>query len=129
MTLVLKIDLDMVKMYDHTKNEVSTSGYSKVIAQTGREYENINLLHTTKPFHVLFGTEDKVRYLKYKHSKLPEPCVFRTFYVLTCLLRFSFYNNIDSSQVPEKVKNTRRRISFQFSLFVCFCIVLCVVNS
>ena len=34
MTLVLKPDLDMVKMSHHTKNEVSVSRYSKVIACT-----------------------------------------------------------------------------------------------
>ena len=34
MTLILKIDLDIVKMYHHTKNEVSMSTPSKVIAQT-----------------------------------------------------------------------------------------------
>ena len=32
MILVLKLDLDMVKMYLHTKNEVSTYSSSKVIA-------------------------------------------------------------------------------------------------
>ena len=31
MTLAVKFDLDMVKMYHHTKNEVSVSRYSKVI--------------------------------------------------------------------------------------------------
>ena len=46
MTLILKFDLDMVKMYHHTKNEVSTSRHSKVIAQTDRQYENINFPHT-----------------------------------------------------------------------------------
>ena len=34
MTLILKIDLDIVKKYHHTKNEVSKSTGSKVIAQT-----------------------------------------------------------------------------------------------
>ena len=34
MALVLKLDLDMVKMYHHTKTEVSMSRHSKVIAQT-----------------------------------------------------------------------------------------------
>ena len=34
MTLILKVDLDMVKMYLYTKNEVSMSRGSKVIAQT-----------------------------------------------------------------------------------------------
>ena len=54
MTLVLKIDLDMVKILYHTKNEVSMSKHSKVIAQTDRhtdrqthrQYENITFTHT-----------------------------------------------------------------------------------
>ena len=37
MTLILKLDLDMVKMYFHTKNEVSMSSHSKVIARTDRQ--------------------------------------------------------------------------------------------
>ena len=36
MTLILKLDLDMIKMYLHTKNEVSMSSGSKVIAWTDR---------------------------------------------------------------------------------------------
>ena len=35
-TLVLKLDLCMVKMYYHTKNKVSMSRHSKVIAQTDK---------------------------------------------------------------------------------------------
>ena len=60
MTLILKLDLDMVKIYHHTKNEVSMSRHSKVIAQTDtqtdtltdrqththRQYENIAFPHT-----------------------------------------------------------------------------------
>ena len=34
MTLILKPALDMVKMSHHTKNEVSMTMHSKVIAQT-----------------------------------------------------------------------------------------------
>ena len=49
-TLVLKLDLDMVKMYHHTKHEVSMSRHSKVFActdtQTDRKYENITVPHT-----------------------------------------------------------------------------------
>ena len=53
MTLVLKLDLDMVKMSYHTKNEVSMSRHSKVIACTDtqtdtdrhRQYENITFLY------------------------------------------------------------------------------------
>ena len=34
MTLIFKLDLDMVKMYHHAKNEISMSRYSKVKART-----------------------------------------------------------------------------------------------
>ena len=48
-TLVLKLNPDMLKMYYHTVNEVSMSRHSKVIARTdthtGRQYENITFLH------------------------------------------------------------------------------------
>ena len=41
MTLILKLDLDIVKMYRHTKNEVSVSTGSKVrvwtVVQTDRQ--------------------------------------------------------------------------------------------
>ena len=62
MSLVLKLDLDMVKMYNHTKNEVFMLRHSNVIAQTDRQtntqthrkthtptdrqYENITFPHT-----------------------------------------------------------------------------------
>ena len=54
MALILKLDLDMVNMYHHTKHEVSMSWHSKVIArtdtQTGRHthtrYENITFPYT-----------------------------------------------------------------------------------
>ena len=36
MTLVLKHDLDIIKMYHHTKNEVSMSRHLKVIARMDR---------------------------------------------------------------------------------------------
>ena len=37
MTLILKLDLDMVKMYDHTENQVSMPTHSKATAQTDRQ--------------------------------------------------------------------------------------------
>ena len=53
MTLVLRFDLDMVKMYHNNKNEVSMSMYSKVIARTEREtrrqYEKILPSRTRDP--------------------------------------------------------------------------------
>ena len=45
MTLVLKLDLDMVKMYHHTKNEVSMSRHSKVIARTDRQTDTHTHTH------------------------------------------------------------------------------------
>ena len=45
MTLFLKLDLDMIKMYYHAKIEVSMSRHSKVIVQMDRQYENITFPH------------------------------------------------------------------------------------
>ena len=45
MTLVLKLDLDIVKMYHHTKNEVSMSTPSKVIAQTDTQTDTDTHTH------------------------------------------------------------------------------------
>ena len=41
MTLVLKLDLDIVKMYHHTKNEVSMSTQTDRQTHTRIHYENI----------------------------------------------------------------------------------------
>ena len=48
MTLILKLDLDMVKMYLHTKNEVSMSRGSKVIALTDRNTDTQTHRHTDR---------------------------------------------------------------------------------
>ena len=45
MTLKLKHDLDIVKMYHHTKNEVSMLTSSKVIAQTDRQTDTHTHTH------------------------------------------------------------------------------------
>ena len=37
MPLILKLDLDMIKMSHHTKNEISMLRHSKVIARTDRQ--------------------------------------------------------------------------------------------
>ena len=60
MTLVLKLDLEMIMMYYHTKNEVSMSGHSKVIhrtdtqTQTHRQYENITFPYTRTVIMIYF---------------------------------------------------------------------------
>lgn len=43
MTLILKLDLDMIKMYHHTKNDVSMLNHSKVIAWTYRQMDTQTL--------------------------------------------------------------------------------------
>ena len=49
MTLAPELILDMVKMYHHSKNEVSVSNASKVIAQTDRQ--------TDRPTHTDTDTD------------------------------------------------------------------------
>ena len=46
MTWLLKLDLDRVMIYHHTKNQVSMSRNSKVIASTHTQHENITFPHT-----------------------------------------------------------------------------------
>ena len=46
MTLILKLDLDIVKTYHHTKIEVSMSTHSKVIAQTQTDRQTDTHTHT-----------------------------------------------------------------------------------
>ena len=46
MTLVVKLDLDIVNILYHTKNEVSISKHSKVIAQTDRHIDGQTDTHT-----------------------------------------------------------------------------------
>ena len=49
LTLILILDLDMVKMYHHTKNEVSMSTASKVIARTDTQTDRHTDTHTQTP--------------------------------------------------------------------------------
>ena len=59
MTLILKLDLDMIKMYLHTKNEVSMSSSSKVIAWTGRNTDRQTDTETDTQTH----RDDRKHYL------------------------------------------------------------------
>ena len=44
MTLILKLDLDMVKMYPYTKNEIPSYSSSKVIAQTDTQTDSTEII-------------------------------------------------------------------------------------
>ena len=81
MIFALDLDLDMVKIYHHTKNEVSVSTASKVTAQTdGRQtnphtrYENITSTHTRwvkrQQENMLRVKGFKNKYLKTKFKKI-----------------------------------------------------------
>ena len=56
--LILKINLDMVKIYYHTENEVSRLTHSKVIAQT----DTHTITDTTKTLPLLH-TREVIKYL------------------------------------------------------------------
>ena len=61
LTLTLKLDLDMVKMYYHTKNGVSVSTASKVIVWTNRQTDTHT--HATKRFPLPHTREVNVQNL------------------------------------------------------------------
>ena len=53
-TQILKLDLDMVKMYFHTKNKVSMSRHSNVITQPDRQAEKQT--HTDRQYENMTST-------------------------------------------------------------------------
>ena len=69
MTLILKLYLDMVKMYLHTKNEVSMSSGSKVIAWTDRntDRQTDRQTHTHTHTHTNRHTDRQTDRHDWKH--------------------------------------------------------------
>ena len=63
MTLVLKLDLDMVRMYLHTKNEVSMSSGSKFIVCTDGHTDR----HTDRQTH---RQTDMTENITYPHTRV-----------------------------------------------------------
>ena len=63
MTLILKLYLDMVKMYHHTKDEVSMSTHLKVIVQTDTQTDTMKTLHLLHTREVI---RKDVSWQKYK---------------------------------------------------------------
>ena len=55
MTLILKLDLDIIMMYYYAKNEVSISIHSKVIARTDRHTDINTHRDTMKPLPRMRG--------------------------------------------------------------------------
>ena len=55
MPLVLQLDLVMVKMYHHAKNEVFMSRHSKVIAQMDRHIHKHTDIHSMKTLSSAYG--------------------------------------------------------------------------
>ena len=54
MILIVKLDVDIVKVAHHTKNEVSMSTHSKVVAQTDRHSDT-----QTRRKHDLYRTRGR----------------------------------------------------------------------
>ena len=48
MALILKLDLDMVKMYHHSKNEISMSTAPQVVAHLDRQTDTDTQIHTSR---------------------------------------------------------------------------------
>ena len=73
MTLILKLDLDMVKMYLHTKNEVSMLRGSKSIAWTDRQTDTHTQIHTQTDRHTDRQTDrqtDMTENITYPHTRV-----------------------------------------------------------
>ena len=62
MTLILKLYLDMVKKYHHTKNEVSMSTAPKVIAQTDGQTDRWTDRHHESITSTAYAGGTKVEY-------------------------------------------------------------------
>ena len=84
MTLILKLDPDMVKMYVHTKNEVSMSRGSKVIACTDRNTDRQTDRHTHRQTHTQTETHTDRHGWKYY---LPAYAGDKNFVTLYCKLK------------------------------------------
>ena len=56
MTWTLEVYQDMIKMYHHTKNEVSVLTASKVIAQKGRYTQRHGHKHTHRHYENIIST-------------------------------------------------------------------------
>ena len=69
MTLILKLDLDVVKIYLHTKHEVSMSSGSKVIAWTDKHRQTHTQTDTQTDTHTDRQT-DMTENITYPHTRV-----------------------------------------------------------
>ena len=88
MTLVLKLALDMVKMFHHTKNEVSMSRYPKVIAKwTDRHTDRRTDTHTDSMKTLPYRIRD-TSFLLFSKVKYSKTCHLQSlFWTATCFVR------------------------------------------
>ena len=71
MTLILKLDLDMAKMYLHTKNEIPMWSGSKVIVWTDRHTDTQTHRHTDGQMdRQTHGQTDMTENITYPHSRV-----------------------------------------------------------
>ena len=69
MILVLKLDLDMVKMYLHTKIEVPSYSSSKVVAWTDRQTDPSEIITSTHMRMVITSAHHRAILLKFGMMK------------------------------------------------------------
>ena len=71
MTLIINLDLDMVRMYLHTKNEVSMLSSSKVIVCTDRQTDTQTDRHThTQTDRQTHRQTDTTENITYPHTRV-----------------------------------------------------------
>ena len=94
-TLVLKLDLDMVKMYHHTKNKVSMSRHSKVIACT--DTQTHRQTHTHIHIHTQTHRQNKTLPFRIRRVVISNSCSFTVY--LHVLLQLDVVNSSTSGGV------------------------------
>ena len=96
MTLILQLDLDMVKMYLHTKNEVSMSSSSKVIAWTDRNTDR----QTHRQTHRQTDMTENITYTR----------VVKSLVTMNTCLTVSFFHifPLDTVHILNKYSNSNK---------------------
>ena len=138
MTLILKLDLDMVKMYLYTKNEISMSRGSKVIAwtdihtdwQTDTQTHRQTHRHDWKHYQPIYGggNNELHTHISHQHTNRHGNCDARSRFVWTSLYAIIRSRNtkmwsvcffLDFSAHRKNMINKKRCIYWTDKVIVC----------
>ena len=98
MTLVLKLDLDLVKMYLHTKNVVASYSGSKVMAWTYKHTDRQTHTHThTDPSESI--TYPHTRMVKFQFHYFQEYMLYKIWHIPGNHTTFGFSPDLNSAKV------------------------------